>query len=320
MSLIMFIVIYNVVEKYKVEKKEPHVKDEEFNALLSKVSLLENMARSLELQNKEWKQTVEIKNVKLQQTKNEINELNNRLSEMESGGCTLENISNLQKYIKELSLFKNTVLTHIPDWKEQIEENSADNAGCNITYSNHVSVDSSLLGEDFERFVGWTFKNKGWDVIYHGIENGVNDLGRDLIATMGDRACIIQCKNWDCFNRTIRENVICQLYGTAMAYQVEHPHLNVIPVLATTTMLSHKAKIMAKLLKIKIGYYKIKVNGQTSIPYPQIKCNINSENRKIYHEPGCPCYYRTKIVKDGEFYTQYISEARRMGFLPCHKH
>src|SRR5262249_35857292 len=52
------------------------------------------------------------------------------------------------------------------------------------------------IGRDYERFIGYRFERDGWSVNYHGIAEGLSDLGRDLIATKGRTTQIVQCKCW----------------------------------------------------------------------------------------------------------------------------
>lgn len=169
------------------------------------------------------------------------------------------------------------------------------------------------VGMLYEMYIGYLLRDR-MSVIQNGITNGLEDLGRDLIARkrLSDGSIciyIIQCKNWS-QNKEIHENVICQLFGTSMEYRIKNKcderNEIVYPVLFTTTKLSEMATIFAKRLGVVI---RIKPLGD----FPMIKCNINN-GTKIYHLPFDQQYWNTKIEKPGEFYAWTIREASAKGF------
>lgn len=165
-----------------------------------------------------------------------------------------------------------------------------------------------LLSEDV-RFFG---------IERFGIERGLNDLGRDIIARkrLKDgtvQIYIIQCKKWS-ERIKIHENTICQLFGTAVEYEIMNRDLfgsEIVPLLVTTAELSDTAKKFADRLGVKV---KIVEMGD----YPMIKCNINNGN-KIYHLPFDQQYRNTKIEKDGEFYAWTVKEAHDAEFRRAHR-
>jgi hypothetical protein len=138
------------------------------------------------------------------------------------------------------------------------------------------------IGMEYELYIGYVLRKDGFFIRQFGIESGLNDLGRDIIAEKahldGSRSIyIIQCKNWS-KGKELHENVVCQLYGTTLEYQIQHRHFvntKIIPLLVTTTELSDTAKEFAKRLGVVV---KIVPLGD----YPMIKCNIDSG---IYHLP-----------------------------------
>ena len=148
-------------------------------------------------------------------------------------------------------------------------------------------------------------------MVQYGIEHGLEDLGRDIIATRMEDGMevtyIIQCKNW-AKDKLIHENVVCQLYGTTMQYEFTHKGLFTIvkPLLYVTNELSDVAKKFANKLNV---LYEIKKLDD----FPMIKCNINN-GKKIYHLPFDQQYYRTKIELPGEFYAWTVEEAVNAGF------
>ena len=175
------------------------------------------------------------------------------------------------------------------------------------------------IGIEYEMYIEYWFREKKkCKTIPHGSLNGLKDLGRDIIAEEDKNGThityIIQCKRYSA-NKQIHENTICQLYGTAIEYELSHSELFgiIIPILYTTTDLSPMATKFAERLKVKT--YKAPMRE-----YPQIKCNIGRDGEKIYHLPFDQQYYNVKIDKPGEFYAWTVKEAEDAGFRRAKKH
>lgn len=173
------------------------------------------------------------------------------------------------------------------------------------------------IGRDYELYIGFKYASKGYQIDYYGSYMGKEDLGRDLIATKDNRILIIQCKYWGTGKR-IHENHINQLYGTMMAFCIEHnvPKNQVEGVLITNIELSDMAKKMANYLGI---IYK---ENYPIGDYPCIKCNINYQNgvaTKIYHLPFDQQYDNTKVTDKGEFFALTVAEAESAGFRRARK-
>ncbi|MBE2283576.1 MAG: restriction endonuclease [Prosthecobacter sp.] len=165
------------------------------------------------------------------------------------------------------------------------------------------------VGRDYERFIGYQYERDGFDVTYHGIEEGLDDMGRDLICKRDNRVVIVQCKCWSA-DRPIHEKHIFQLFGTVKVFQIDHPSMVVSGHFVTSTRLSPRAKVFADSLAIKT---------KEDFPlreYPCIKCNISPRGgEKIYHLPFDQQYDRTKIIPNsGEFYAMTVVEAEKRGF------
>lgn len=187
-----------------------------------------------------------------------------------------------------------------------------------------------VIGMQYEMYIGYLLRTKGYKVVQFGIENGLEDLGRDIIAekSVADSSTtttyIIQCKNWS-KDKEVHENVVCQLFGTTLEYKLQHKDKftqnnlfgevnNVQAVLVTTTKLSPIAEAFAQRLNVIV---KIVPLGD----YPMIKCNINlSTKEKIYHLPFDQQYYTAKIENPGEFYAWTVKEATAKGFRRAFKH
>ncbi|MEW6689089.1 MAG: restriction endonuclease [Pseudomonadota bacterium] len=165
------------------------------------------------------------------------------------------------------------------------------------------------IGRDYERYIGYLYENKGFSVSYQGIIQGFDDLGRDLICEKGTEIIVVQCKCWS-REKTIHEKHIFQLYGSLIAYRVDHPSVNAVAHFVTSTSLSDRARVFAKVLQIEVA------EGQPLVQYPSIKCNVNRRDKtKIYHLPFDQQYDRTLIKYDlGEKYVASVKEAEKLGF------
>lgn len=180
------------------------------------------------------------------------------------------------------------------------------------------------IGRDYERYVGYLYEKNGYKVDYIGIENGLEDLGRDLICSKGSEIEVVQCKYW-ASHKVIHEKHINQLYGTAVKFYIEQREImnqkvkfTLFPELIntgqikatffTSTYLSETAKKFANALGVKI------IEGKPLEKYPMIKCNIGSGGEKIYHLPFDQQYDRTIIKNTGEIYAATVKEAESKGF------
>lgn len=176
------------------------------------------------------------------------------------------------------------------------------------------------IGRMYERYLGYLYERDGWFVEYHGIVEGYEDLGRDLICTKDEEVQIVQAKCWSA-EKVIREKHLFQLFGTTQMYLMYLPREDLLSpsvssVFTTTTVLSDVARQAAKWLKINV-----KERFPLAKDYPMIKCNINqSSKEKIYHLPFDQQYDRTKIVpRFGEFYASTVAEAERRGFRRAYR-
>jgi hypothetical protein len=181
------------------------------------------------------------------------------------------------------------------------------------------------LGRDYERYIGHLYEIEGFNVCYQGIEAGLEDLGRDLIARKDNQIKVIQCKYW-AKHKTIHEKHICQLFGTTLKYWVELKKMKLSSdreflksllkkdelqgIFITSTILSEVAKEFANELGIEI------IESFPFKEYPSIKCNISKSNgEKIYHLPIDQQYDKTIIEEEkNECYVDSVAEAEKLGF------
>ena len=185
------------------------------------------------------------------------------------------------------------------------------------------------IGRDYERYIGYVFEKEGYIVEYFGIEKNVEDLGRDLICTKGNKIYVVQCKCWSNIqNKKIHEKHINQLYGTAMKYYLDYKRqlskhrqdnlqlgtfsenlfaTMIIPLFMSTVPYSDTAIEFAEALGIETKIEPMR-------DYPCIKCNINSKGERIYHLPFDQQYDKCQIKNKGEFFAMTVAEAELAGF------
>lgn len=189
------------------------------------------------------------------------------------------------------------------------------------------------IGADYERYIGY-LAERGllldhcqYDVIYNGIEQGLKDMGIDLICRCQGKFLTVQCKNWSS-QKTIHEKHINQLFGTTVDFYLNHinpkgtfsdfysllSNKTIIPLFVTSTTLSNTAKRVADTLGVQY------IENKKFNPYPIIKCNVSSKGEKIYHLPFDQQYDRTKINGTDEFYALTVKEAEDKGFRRAQKH
>jgi hypothetical protein len=179
----------------------------------------------------------------------------------------------------------------------------------------NANLGPAAIGRLYERYLGYLYECDGWQVEYHGIVKGLEDLGRDLICSKGNEIKIIQAKCWSSA-KLIHEKHVFQLFGTTQLYLMNRVKYELFaPSISarfvTTTSLSPVARQAAEWLKIEVEEQR-----PLSKAFPMIKCNINQTTReKIYHLPFDQQYDRTKIIPEfGELYAFTTEEAERKGF------
>jgi hypothetical protein len=166
------------------------------------------------------------------------------------------------------------------------------------------------IGRDYERYVGYLYERDGYEVTYYGIEKGLEDLGRDVIARKNSSIDVVQCKRWSA-ERTIHEKHVFQLFGTVTAFRIDNPEANVSGRFVTTTKLSNRARAFAQRLDVRVdeefGFDE---------SYPCIKCNVSTaDGTKIYHLPFDQMYDATVVHRErSEFYARTVKEAEDAGF------
>lgn len=165
------------------------------------------------------------------------------------------------------------------------------------------------IGIDYERYIGYLLEQKGYVVHYNGATEGMEDMGRDLIAENDTHYLIVQCKRW-AREKAIHEKHIFQLYGTTVLQKLNHKtNKKIIGIFVTTADVSDLAIECANYLDIQV---------YTEIPYkdyPQIKCNYSKSGERIYHLPFDQQYDRTLIKPhSSDFYASTVQEAETKGF------
>ena len=182
------------------------------------------------------------------------------------------------------------------------------------------TMSSVGIGRLYELYIGHLYERDGWQVEYHGIVKGFEDLGRDLICTRNNDIHIVQAKCWAA-EKTIHEKHIFQLYGTKCLYMIDAMQNslispNVTASFETTTTLSPTALKAANFLDIEVKQLPLRKD------FPMIRCNINQQNgSKIYHLPFDQQYNRTKILSElGECCVITVAEAESLGFRRAYRY
>ena len=169
------------------------------------------------------------------------------------------------------------------------------------------------VGIDFERYIGYQLEQKGYNVKYFGATLGLEDMGRDLLATKDSLTLVIQCKRW-AKEKTIHEKHICQLYGSVAVLASQNPNKKYKGVFITTTTLSDVSKLFADYSGIAY------VENCTISDYPMIKCNTSKSGEKIYHLPFDQQYDKVELSKKkNAFYAWTTKEAENAGFRRAYK-
>lgn len=168
-------------------------------------------------------------------------------------------------------------------------------------------------GIQYERYIGYLYEEEGFEVEYHGALRGKEDLGIDLIYRKGELVRVIQCKRLSALKAIpVRENVVAQIYGSAMFFAMRSGIGSslVKPVVVTTYELSNEARQFAEILGVTVR------ENLAFEEYPCIKCNISGRTgERIYHLPFDQQYDSTKIGNvHGEFYAMTVMEAEKTKF------
>lgn len=225
---------------------------------------------------------------------------------------SLSNISTIDDFEEETDRVANYLNADEYNRLSQVERNQ-------LALDRYVKKEKDILtiGLEYEMYVDYWLREQGFNTMPHGIIHGVNDLGRDIIAwknstgELFNEVYVIQCKLRS-QNTVIHENVICQIYGSAIEYELEHPDVQVVPTICTNVLLSDTASKFADKLKV----FRIHVPMGN---FPRIKCNINN-GEKIYHLPFDQQYWRTQIKNKDEFYAWTVQEAENAGFRRAKRH
>ena len=163
------------------------------------------------------------------------------------------------------------------------------------------------LGSRYELYIGYLYECLGWQVEYHGIENGLYDEGRDLICRKGDKVLLIQCKNWR-NTAVLHENFIHQLTGSSLEYRRTHHGFRVGSLFVTSASLSSRAKEAAKVCGVVF---------REQIPFklfPYAKCIVIGK-LKIYYTPHDEEYlHETVRKKNGDTFCWDDTKAQAEGF------
>ena len=180
------------------------------------------------------------------------------------------------------------------------------------------------IGLEFERYCGYLYEKKGYQVKYWGILNGKTDGGIDLVAKNKTKTLYIQCKYWGT-SKTIRENTISQLFGSALKMALDSGETyesfikkikmeKIRIILLTKTEISEEAKIFCEKLNV-IYQEKIEINQN----YPRVKLVYGEE--KIFYIPTDLQYDNISFGSTNKEYGRAFTckEAEEKGYRHCYK-
>ena len=85
---------------------------------------------------------------------------------------------------------------------ERLDETSRNQLALDKYISRNHSQQE--IGRLYERYLGYLWESRGWEVQFIGLVDGFEDLGRDLICKKENAVEIIQAKNW-ASHKTIHE-------------------------------------------------------------------------------------------------------------------
>ena len=185
-------------------------------------------------------------------------------------------------------------------------------------YIDSHSKSKWQIGRDYELYVGYLYRCKGFQVAYYGEDKGLEDLGRDLICTKDGKTQIVQCKYWS-QEKKIHEKHIFQLFATTVSYCIDHHYSmnDVSPVFVTNISLSNEAKRVAE--QLNVTYVENRPMGD----FPRIKCNNgvdeNGFKTKIYHLPMDQQYDHIKLIHEGDMMAYTVKEAVDAGYRRAYK-
>lgn len=178
-------------------------------------------------------------------------------------------------------------------------------------YKNKTHISPEEAGLRYERYIGYLLEMQGYRVDYHGALKGKKDKGIDIIATLKNKAYIIQCKRYS-NQHEVHENTINQLIGSLSTYKRKNSNYTDIRCFLYTTN-NNLDKDAQETLELHFEIQHIVKPYDKD--YPMVKCNIGKNQEKIYHIPNDALYDRIKIeTKKGEFYCYSEQEAEKHGF------
>lgn len=184
--------------------------------------------------------------------------------------------------------------------------------------------DKLNIGLEFERYCGYLYEKKGYQVKYWGILNGKADGGIDLIAKDKTKTLYIQCKYWGT-SKIIRENTISQLFGSALKMAIDNGETyesfikkvkseKIRIILLTKTEISEEAKTFCEKLNV-IYQEKIEIKQD----YPRVKLVYGEE--KIFYIPTDLQYDNISFGSTSKEYGRAFTckEAEEKGYRHCYK-
>ena len=164
------------------------------------------------------------------------------------------------------------------------------------------------IGIEYERYIGYTLEQDGWQVVYNGAVNGSGDGGIDLICFKEQSTLIVQCKRWQ---SKVTEHEITKFYTALLTFSKRNfAHGSISAYFYTTSDYNERAYKTAEYYGIKCKI--IKFNG--IVDYPPVKC-IRFNEQAIYFLPFDEDFDGVKLnAADGDCYKFSVAEAVQAGY------
>ena len=280
-----------------------------FGELLVELQKIKQKNKQFEKEISELKQEKEYFQKEISELEQEIKQLEEEISELKDEN---EKTKIIKNEFQEIIAAQRAILR-----KNNIAPIIAPTEQAQLALDNFwTETRKRNIGELYERYIGYQYELKGWNVEYVGIKNGKEDLGRDLICYKDNTIHIVQCKMWALF-KVIPDVYIFQLLGSTREYELrlrnENPNAaaKVQGVFYTTTVISNEANSFAKQVGIVVNQSRIM--PQT---FPVIKA-VNNINPKLkrYYIPTDNGYEYIKLdLSKGDKYFDDAFQAVQAGF------
>ncbi len=157
----------------------------------------------------------------------------------------------INNYKKELEL-KDSKIDELQDIVVTQEETI--NSLKPKVYTEDEKAGMKKYGDEFEKLVGKSYEQNGYEVEYRGLELGYNDQGIDLIAKKYGKTVLIQCKYWK-KPKSISQAMVKEFYGSCNFY-IDSNNLNRDDVVCVYAIVEQKSISPLAYQLFQVNYKK----------------------------------------------------------------